>query len=50
MMVAYSKVSSEEKSETIIKEKLSKGIIVNKGIKVKSKLEIPFFKLKGDMY
>jgi hypothetical protein len=50
MMVAYSKVSSDEKNETIIKEKLSNGIIVNKGIKIKSKLEIPFFKLEGDMY
>jgi hypothetical protein len=50
MMVAYSKVSSNEKSETVIKEKLTDGVLVNKGIKVKSKMEIPFFKLEGDMY
>lgn len=46
MMVAYSKVSSNEKSETVIKEKLTDGVLVNKGIKVKSKMEIPFFKLE----
>lgn len=50
MMVAYSKVSSSEKNDAVIKEKLSKGVIVNKGIKIKSKLEVPFFKLEGDMY
>ncbi len=50
MMVAYSKVSSSEKNDAVIREKLSKGVIVNKGIKIKSKLEVPFFKLEGDMY
>lgn len=50
MMVAYSKVSSKEKDETFLKEKLTNGVLVNKGVKVKSKLEIPFFKLEGDMY
>ncbi len=50
MMVAYSKVSSSEKNEAIIKEKLNSGKIVNNGIKVKSKLEVPFYKLEGDMY
>lgn len=50
MMVAYAKVSSPEKSDNIIKEKLETGLIVNRGIKVKGKLEIPFFKLEGDMY
>lgn len=50
MMVAYAKVSSDEKNESIIKEKLTNGVIVNRGIRVKSKLEIPFFKLEGDMY
>ena len=50
MMVAYSKVSSKEKDESFIKEKLTNGVLVNKGVKVKSKLEIPFFKLEGDMY
>lgn len=50
MMVAYAKVSSKEKNETVLKEKLENGIIVNKGIKVKGKLEVPFYKLGGDMY
>lgn len=50
MMVAYAKVSSDEKNETVLKEKLFSGIIANKGIKIKGKLEVPFFKLEGDMY
>lgn len=50
MMVAYTKVSSMEKNENIIKDKITNGVVVNKGIKVKNKLEIPFFKLEGDMY
>jgi hypothetical protein len=50
MMVAYSKVSSSEKNEAVIKEKISNGRIVNNGVKVKGKLEVPFYKLEGDMY
>lgn len=50
MMVAYAKVSSKEKSETVLKDVLSNGLVVNKGIKAKGKTEIPFFKLEGDMY
>lgn len=50
MIVAYSKVSSKEKDDNFIREKVSNGVLVNKGVKVKSKLEIPFFKLEGDMY
>lgn len=50
MMVAYAKVSSKEKNDNIIKEKLTTGVIINRGIKVKGKIEIPFFKLEGDMY
>jgi len=50
MMVAYSKVASSEKNENLIKEKLAIGVIVNRGVRVKGKLEIPFFKLEGDMY
>lgn len=54
MMVAYTKVASEEKDEKILKEKLSAGIIDNKGIRVKekytSKMAIPFYKLDGDSY
>ncbi|WNH09904.1 hypothetical protein [Thalassobellus suaedae] len=50
MMVAYVKVSSDEKDESSLKNTLLEGKVVNKGIKVKSKLVIPFFKLTGDMY
>ncbi len=50
MMVSYAKVSSNEKNEATIKDKIVKGIIVNKGVKIKGKMEIPFFKLEGDMY
>jgi len=50
MMVAYAKVSSAEKNEDVLRASLTNGLIVNKGIKVKNKLEIPFFKLEGDMY
>lgn len=50
MMVAYAKTSSKEKNEGFIKEKLVNGTLVDKGIKIKGKMEIPFFKLEGDMY
>ncbi|WP_158850595.1 hypothetical protein [Algibacter sp. L1A34] len=50
MMIAYVKVSSEEKNEASLRETLMSGKVVNKGIKVKSKLIVPFFKLEGDMY
>ena len=50
MMVAYTKVSSEEKNESDISKDLTIGVIVNKGVKVNGKLKIPFYKLEGDMY
>ena len=50
MMTAYTKVACKEKTETIIKDKLMKGIVDNRGIRVDSKIEIPFYKLEGDMY
>lgn len=50
MMVAYAKVASKEKNETVLKEVLTNGLVLNKGIKAKGKSEIPFFKLEGDMY
>lgn len=50
MMTSYVKVASEIKDENEIKETLREGKIVNKGVKIKSKLIIPFFKLSGDMY
>lgn len=48
MMTAYSKVASEEKNETTIKDALIQGKVVNKGIK--GKIDVPFYKLEGDMY
>ncbi|WP_034059328.1 hypothetical protein [Lacinutrix jangbogonensis] len=50
MMVAYVQVSSEEKNKETLEATLREGKVVNKGVKVKSKLVIPFFKLSGDMY
>ncbi|PKG52346.1 hypothetical protein [Olleya sp. 1-3] len=50
MMVAYVKVSSGESDEASLEVTLKEGKVVNKGVKVKSKLVIPFFKLTGDMY
>jgi hypothetical protein len=50
MMVAYSKVSSGENNEGAIREVLREGKIVNRGVKAKGGLEIPFYKLEGDMY
>lgn len=50
MMISYAKVSSSEKDETKIMNTLKDGKVVNKGIKVKGKLILPFFKLTGDMY
>jgi len=50
MMVAYVKVSSGEKDEGTLESSLKEGRVVNKGVKIKSKLVIPFFKLHGDMY
>jgi hypothetical protein len=50
MMTAYVKVSSEEKNESKVQKTLLEGKLVNKGVKVKSKLVIPFYKLNGDMY
>lgn len=50
MMVSYVKVSSSENDEETLKKTLKEGKVVNKGVKVKSKLVIPFYKLKGDMY
>lgn len=50
MMVAYVKVASEEKDGPTLKSTLLEGKVVNRGVKIKSKLVIPFFKLTGDMY
>lgn len=50
MMVAYAKVSSPIKDENVLKNKISNGKVVNRGVKVNGNLEVPFFKLEGDMY
>ncbi|TBW29945.1 hypothetical protein [Gramella sp. KN1008] len=50
MMVAYSKVSSTEKDDLKIRETLKDGKIVNRGVKGKGGMDIPFYKLEGDMY
>ena len=50
MMVAYVKTASEETNDSIIKERLQTGKIVNKGVKEGFNYTIPFYKLDGDMY
>ena len=50
MMTAYTKVASNEKNESILKDKLMRGVVVNRGIRVNSKIEIPFYELEEDMY
>jgi hypothetical protein len=50
MMVSYVHVASGELANSNLEEILIKGKIVNKGIKVKGKTTIPFYKLTGDMY
>jgi hypothetical protein len=50
MMTSYVKVSSEEKNTETIKKTLKEGKIVNKGVRVRSKLVLPFYRLEGDMY
>ena len=50
MMISYVKVSSGENNNETLKKTLLDGKVVNKGVKVKSKLVIPFYKLTGDMY
>ncbi|GAA3636877.1 hypothetical protein [Flavivirga jejuensis] len=50
MMISYVKVSSSENNDNTLMETLKEGKVVNKGVKVKSRLVIPFYKLTGDMY
>jgi hypothetical protein len=50
MMTSYIKVASDEKSIENINKVLKEGKVVNRGVKVKGKLVIPFYKLEGDMY
>lgn len=50
MMTSYVKVASGEVNNKHINDALVAGKIVNKGIKGKGDLDIPFYKLDGDMY
>lgn len=50
MMVSYVRVASGEWVNTSVEENLTKGKIVNKGVRVNGKTAIPFYKLSGDMY
>ena len=51
MMTAYVKVASKESDDKKIKSILKDGKVVNKGVNAKkSKDNIDFYKLKGDMY
>jgi hypothetical protein len=50
MMVAYAKASSNEKNDSKLKQSVSNGLIVNRGIKVKGKMVVPFYNLEEDMY
>ena len=50
MMTNYVQVASGNDDDSFINEQLISGKIVNKGVKVKSKTTIPFYKLSGDMY
>ncbi|AUC86565.1 hypothetical protein CW731_15310 [Polaribacter sp. ALD11] len=49
MMTSYIKVASSEKDNAIIRNTLIEGKVVNKGVKVRGKLVLPFYKLKGDI-
>lgn len=50
MMTAYVKVASGQWAKNDIPDILGQGKIVNKGVKVKSKMAIPFYRLTGDLY
>ncbi|MDO1512201.1 hypothetical protein Q2T41_05980 [Maribacter confluentis] len=50
MMVSYVKVASGETSDFNVKSTLQNGRIVNKGVRLKNKMTIPFYQLSGDMY
>lgn len=50
MMTSYVKVASGQLDDNHIKDALLAGKIVNKGVKGKGDLDIPFYKLGGDMY
>lgn len=49
MMTSYVSVASGE-DNGVVKSQLADGKIVNRGVKVGSKMAIPFYQLEGDMY
>ncbi|MFT5941310.1 MAG: hypothetical protein ACI9AV_000426 [Sediminicola sp.] len=49
MMTSYVSVASGE-DNGVVKSQLADGKIVNRGVKVGSKMTIPFYQLEGDMY
>lgn len=50
MMVSYVKVASDENVNIMVKSTIQNGRIVNKGVRLKNKMTIPFYQLSGDMY
>ena len=50
MMLAYTKVASGEKNESLLRESLENGKVVNRGVKAKKGEDIDFYKIDGDMY
>lgn len=50
MMTAYVKTASSEENDSFIKETLLNGKIVNRGVRVRSSLTIPFYKMSRDLY
>ena len=50
MMTAYTKVASGETNETLIREALTNGKVVNRGVKVNKGDNIDFYTIEGDMY
>lgn len=50
MMTSYTRVASGQWANQNIEKTLENGKIVNKGVKLKNKIAIPFYKLTGDMY
>ncbi|WP_276168192.1 hypothetical protein [Zobellia alginiliquefaciens] len=50
MMVSYVKTASKESDNNKTEKILVKGKIVNRGVRIKNKMAIPFYKLSGDMY
>ncbi|WP_133674356.1 hypothetical protein [Maribacter caenipelagi] len=50
MMVSYVKVASGAANTSEVESTVKNGRIVNKGVRLKNKMTIPFYQLSGDMY